>query len=101
MPMASFVTVGEGAVAVVDEEAVGAEIAGDVEVVVAVVVGVGVPEVERPAGEGETGLLGAVREGAVAWLLWNSDRPPPLLAVSKLSGKKRGVSGWKMLTGWK
>src|SRR4029450_7851366 len=58
--------VGEGAVAVVEEEAVGAEVAGHIEVVVAVPVGVGVAEVERPAGEGDAGLAGGVGEATAA-----------------------------------
>ena len=63
--------IGEGSVAVVAKEVVGAEVGGDVEVVVAVVIGVGVPEVEGPTGElrqpqlgGDVGeaLLAAVGE---------------------------------------
>ena len=60
-----FGLIGERAVAVVDEETVGAEIAGDIEIVPAVVVGVAVAEVERPAAELEADLLGHVGERAV------------------------------------
>ncbi len=52
--------------AVVDEEAVGAEVAGDVEVLVAVAVGVAVAEVEGPAALREAGGGGLVGEAHAA-----------------------------------
>ena len=46
----------------------------------------------------------ASRVASVKWprpSLRHRVTPPPFSAVSKLSGKKRGVEGWKRSTGWK
>ncbi len=61
-----FGNVRERPVAVVDEEAVGAEIGRDVEVVPSVIVGIAVSQIQRPPAEPQTDLVGHVGEGAVS-----------------------------------
>ena len=97
--MASLVRVAEGAVAAVEEQPVGAVVAGQVDVLPAVVVEVGVAGVERPAGVvGEARLLGHLDEAhpmppgsVLASTLRHSVTPPPLSASSRLSGSTCGV----------
>ena len=89
IPIAFSVYVGKRAVAVVVEEAVGAEIAGDVEIVVAVVIGVAVAHVERPAAQLQAGLFGDIGERAVVVVVEDRDAAAVVGGLKALGEKAR------------
>ena len=85
-----FCHVGEGAVAVVTVEAILA-VAGDEEVVEAIVVVIADADTHGPARLAEAGFLGDVGEGAVAVVLVESIAGPGRNAVQAATGEQENI----------
>ena len=92
--------IGKCPVAVIDKEAVSAKIAGHVEVVVAVIVGIGVSEIERPAAQMDANLVGNLGEGAVPVIVKCGDTAAVVGGLKAL-GEKMGRFGLEDIQGLK
>ena len=69
-----FGGIGKRAIAIVKEDLIGAIVAGDVQILITIVVEVPVAQIERPAGEfAETGFVGDVRELAFSVVMPECD----------------------------
>jgi len=90
--------VGESSVAVVVEEPVGPEIAGDIQIVEAIVVRIGMAQIESPAAGLQADLLGDIGKRTVSVVVINR-YAAAIIGSLKLSGKNLGESGLKMLIG--